>query len=80
MPEIKVGLIGAGFIGRSHARTFHAVATVFPDAPAVGLEMLAEATKDAAAAAAELRFRRWTADWRCGQKTRPRCRNELVMV
>ena len=65
MAEIKVGLIGAGFIGRSHARAFHAVATVFPDIPAVGLEMLAEATRQAAAAAAaELRFRRWTADWR----------------
>lgn len=65
MPEIKVGLIGAGFIGRCQARAFHAVATVFPDAPAVGLEMLAEATEAAAArAAAELRFRRWTADWR----------------
>ena len=58
MPEIKVGLVGAGFIGRCHARAFHAVATVFPDAPAVGLEMLAEATETAAArAATELRFR-----------------------
>lgn len=64
-PEIGIGLIGSGFMGRCHANAFHAVAGLF-DLPAQPrCEILADATDESAAAgAAALGFARSTSDWR----------------
>jgi len=65
MPQIRVGLIGSGFMGRSHALAFTAVAGVFglPEAP--GLELLADIdAATAQRAAAAFGFARATGDWR----------------
>ncbi len=63
---LRIGLIGAGFIGRAHVYGYTAMPIVFPDASAHPvLEMLAEATPELAAAAARrLGFPRHTTDWR----------------
>jgi predicted dehydrogenase len=62
----RIGMIGAGFIGRAHVYGYTAMPMVFPDASAHPvLELLAEATPDLAATAARrLGFRRHTTDWR----------------
>ncbi len=64
-PDIGIGLIGSGFMGRTHALGFLNAGRVF-DLPAPPrLEMLADVTEDAAQrAAAALGFRRATGDWR----------------
>ena len=64
--QLRIGLIGAGFIGRAHAYGYTAMPRVFPEATAHPvLELIAEATPDLAAAAARrLGFRHHTADWR----------------
>jgi predicted dehydrogenase len=65
MREIRVGLIGAGFMGRAHAIAYREVGAVFAlPAPPV-LELLAEIDGDTAKEAArKLGFRRATGDWR----------------
>ena len=66
MNETRIGLIGTGYMGRAHAAAFVGMPAVFGQEPArPALEMIADVSEDlAAAAAAELGFRRWTADWR----------------
>ena len=66
MSELRVGLIGSGYMGRSHAAAFVGAPAVFGQAPArPALEMIADVSADlASGAATELGFRRWTADWR----------------
>jgi predicted dehydrogenase len=62
---LRVGLVGAGFIGRSHALAVNAVNGVFPDCLPVVAESIADA--DAARAEAIARhvgFRSFTTDWR----------------
>lgn len=63
-PEVGIGLVGAGFMGRCHANAFRAVSGLF-DLPLVPrAEMLADITEDRAKAnAAALGFARHTADW-----------------
>ena len=63
---LRIGLIGAGFIGRAHVYGYTTMPMIFPDASAFPvLELIAEATPELAAAAAKrLGFRRHTADWR----------------
>jgi predicted dehydrogenase len=63
--SLRIGMIGAGFIGRCHVHGYTAMPMVFPDAAARPvLELLAEATPELAkAGAARLGFRRHTADW-----------------
>ncbi|ETX30381.1 Gfo/Idh/MocA family protein [Roseivivax isoporae] len=64
-PEIGIGLVGAGFMGRCHANAFRAVSGLFdlPRRPVARL--LADATPEtAAASAAALGFARATGDWR----------------
>jgi predicted dehydrogenase len=65
MREIRIGLIGAGFMGRAHAIAYREVGAVF-DLPAVPvLEIVAEIDeRTAKRAAVQLGFRRATADWR----------------
>src|ERR1700690_4251212 len=63
---LRIGMIGAGFIGRAHVYGYTAMPMVFPDASAHPvLELIAEATPELAAAAAKrLGFRRHTSDWK----------------
>ncbi len=64
--DIGIGLIGTGFMGKSHAMAYRAAPYVFSPPPANPvLAMLADATGELARAGAEsLGFARWTADWR----------------
>ena len=66
MREIRVGLIGAGWMGKAHSVAYKNVPMVFGPEPAVPqLEMVADVNPDwARAAALNLGFARWTADWR----------------
>lgn len=64
--EIKIGLIGAGFIGRSHALAISAVNGVFGDGSLTAIpEILAELEEDTARqVATRYGFRSWTTDWK----------------
>lgn len=66
MKKIKIGLIGAGFIGRSHALAIKAVNSVFGSKSALAIPwMLAEADHAAAdAMAQQFGFAQSTTDWR----------------
>lgn len=63
---LNIGLIGSGFMGQAHADAFRRAAMLYKDLPALPqLEILANATPEMAAAAAErFGFRRSTGDWR----------------
>ena len=65
MKRLGIGLVGSGFMGRSHAHAFRAAPGVF-DLPFTPVfEMLADINAEAAAkAAAALGFARSTGDWR----------------
>ena len=65
MQQVRIGLIGTGFMGRCHAMAFRALPAVFPDVPRPALEMVADVDEDAARRAADaFGFARWTTDWR----------------
>lgn len=65
-PRLRIALIGAGFMARSHTIAYDALSTLFPELGAKPqLEILADAVEDTARDAAErLGYARWTADWR----------------
>ncbi len=63
-PQVGIGLVGSGFMGRAHALAFRNVGGVFPLARQPRLELLADHPEErAVAAAASLGFRRATGDW-----------------
>jgi predicted dehydrogenase len=63
-PSIRIGLIGSGFMGKTHALGFRAVGAVFEMPVEPVLEMLGDVDADAAAVAArKLGFTRATGDW-----------------
>jgi predicted dehydrogenase len=64
--EVRIGLIGAGWMGKAHAVAYRNVPMVFGPEPAVPvLEMVADVNPAwAEAAARNLGFARWSADWR----------------
>ncbi len=65
MSAARIGLIGTGFIGRSHAIALAAVGTVFEEVESPVLELVADSeAQKAAAARRALGFRRSTGDWR----------------
>lgn len=65
MKTIGVGLIGTGFMGKSHALAWNSVKAAFGDTPDVRLVHLAEANEALARAkAAEFGFAKATVDWR----------------
>ena len=66
MKELKIGLIGAGWMGKTHAMCYRAQPLAFGGEPAVPvLEVVAEVNEEMASRAArELGFNRHTADWR----------------
>ena len=65
MKNIRMGVIGAGYMGKAHAIAYKSAATVF-DLPAAPVcEMIATTSAEGAAAKADaLGFRRSTGDWR----------------
>jgi predicted dehydrogenase len=64
--QVRIGLIGAGWMGKAHAVAYRNVPMVFGPEPAVPvLEMVADVNPAwAEAAAHNLGFARWSADWR----------------
>ena len=66
MVELKVGLIGAGWMGKAHAMSYRTARLAFGGEPAAAvLEVVADANEEIAArAAAEMGFRRHARDWR----------------
>ena len=65
MTALRIGLIGTGFIGRSHAIALSAVGTVFDEIEPPVLELVADVNETRAEAARRsLGFRRGTGDWR----------------
>lgn len=65
MREIGVGLIGTGFMGKTHALAFRAAKAVLGDVPAARLELLCDRPADKAREMADqFGFARATDDWR----------------
>lgn len=65
MEEIRIGLIGTGYIGRTHAIAYAQAPTVFPLTGKLVCEMVAEVSAELAAKRSEqLGFRRFTDNWR----------------
>ena len=66
MTELRVGLIGAGWMGKSHAMAYRAARLAFGGEPAAPvLEVVADASEDIAVrAASAFGFRRHARDWR----------------
>jgi predicted dehydrogenase len=64
--EIRIGLVGPGWMGRTHVTAFdNALLTFGPEPARPVMQTVCARTEDAArAAAAALGFRRWCADWR----------------
>ncbi|HEX5766314.1 MAG TPA: Gfo/Idh/MocA family oxidoreductase, partial [Woeseiaceae bacterium] len=65
MAQLGFGLIGTGFMGRTHAIALQSVATVFAGIEAPRLVTVADVNADSAATAGrDLRFERSTVDWK----------------
>lgn len=66
MKEVRIGLVGAGWMGKAHANAFKNVPLVFGTEPAVPvLEVIADINPEWARAGVEtLGFKRWTTEWR----------------
>jgi predicted dehydrogenase len=65
MSEIGIGLIGTGFMGKTHALAYRAAKAVLGDVPAARLEILCDTPADKARQMADqFGFGRATADWR----------------
>lgn len=65
MRDVGIGLIGTGFMGKSHALAFRAVKAVFGDVPTPRLELLCDVDPHKAERFREqFGFVRATADWR----------------
>ena len=63
--ELKIGLIGSGFMGQAHADAFRRAALLYPHLPRPVLAMLADRDQPTAErAAARFGFARSTGDWR----------------
>ena len=65
MKQVRIGLVGTGYIGRCHAIAYAQAPTVFPLGAELVLEYLAEITPELAEKKAkEFGFNRFTGDWR----------------
>jgi len=64
-PDLRIALIGSGFMGRAHAMAFNAVGRAYDLPVTPVLELIADRDEEtASAAAASLGFNRSTGDWR----------------
>ncbi|KAA9016981.1 Gfo/Idh/MocA family oxidoreductase [Niallia endozanthoxylica] len=66
MMEIRIGLVGAGWMGKAHTNAFNnALMTFGPEAGKPVFEVVSDVSEQAAKNACEqLGFSRWTADWK----------------
>jgi predicted dehydrogenase len=66
MQTVKVGVIGAGFMGKAHSLAYAAMPMFFWPAPAIPERTLIAEVSDELAQEAATRFgyERWTSDWR----------------
>ena len=66
MKEVRIAIVGAGWMGRAHSTAFRCVPMVFGPEPALPvLEAVADVNQDSARSLADaFGFKRWTADWR----------------
>ena len=65
MKQVRIGLVGTGYIGRCHAIAYAQAPTVFPLDAELVLEYLAEITPELAEKKAkEFGFNRFTGDWK----------------
>ena len=65
MKQVRIGLVGTGYIGRCHAIAYAQAPTVFPLDAELVLEYLAEITPELAEKKAkDFGFNRFTSDWR----------------
>jgi predicted dehydrogenase len=64
--ELKVAIIGGGYMARAHSVALAALPVYIPDAPARPVrELICDVTDELAEAAArDFGFHRWTSDWR----------------
>ena len=64
MKNIRVGLIGAGFMGATHSTAYRSISNIFGDDITVELEVVADMSEDHARALAEkYGYKRWTTNW-----------------
>ncbi len=64
MKTIGVGLVGAGFMGRTHATAYNNVRPVFGSDIVPSLEIVADVSEEAARQTAQIfGFKRWTTNW-----------------
>jgi len=63
-PKLRIGLIGTGFMGKTHVFGFAAAQRVFDLPYEIELHTVADQNDDLAAAARTLGFRKSTGDWR----------------
>ena len=62
--QIKIGLIGAGWMGKAHTNAFHSAKMIFGDDVPV-FEMISDVSEEQVKNAAEsLGYKRWTTDWK----------------
>jgi predicted dehydrogenase len=66
MREVRIAIVGAGWMGRAHAMAYRSVPMVFGPEPALPvLDVVADVNPAAARALAQdYGFRRWSQDWR----------------
>lgn len=66
MKDIRIGLIGAGFMGKAHAAAFRNIPLLFGNEPGRPiLEILADVDEEVVAKrAGQFGFSRWTTNWR----------------
>jgi predicted dehydrogenase len=65
MKSIGVGIIGTGFMGKTHAVAFNAVKAIFGDVPQPELRVLCDVDPERTRAKSEeYGFERWTTDWK----------------
>ncbi|WP_050182465.1 Gfo/Idh/MocA family protein [Domibacillus robiginosus] len=64
--ELRIGLVGAGWMGKAHTNAFvNALMTFGPEAGKPVFEVVSDVSEEAAKNAAEqLGFARWTTDWK----------------
>lgn len=64
MKKIKIGLVGAGFMGRTHTTAYKNVTNVFGDEVVPELEIVADVNEEnAKQLCRQYGFKRWTTDW-----------------
>lgn len=65
MKKIRIGLVGAGFMGRTHAQAYRSINNIFGDEVVPELVVATDVNEvNAKALAEKYGFARWTTDWK----------------